>query len=335
MCSPDAIVFEVSFISCLLTQDTELQLLKEKVQEISRKLESGEAQLQACSKRKVQLEGDFVEAQQNHEFAQKYTSMLVEDKWIFQQKLEQREKQIEHLQSEQLEYERIIRSLEVKLAGASANLEAQQKLKDKLKRLKEQKENLIGLIESNQTEIDRLCEKKNKLKQKLDESAEEMSGAESRLKLKNEELFQAKEELKHLKEENDKLLEQLRKQEKDTDAAIVSHSMSQPGMEECPQYENLKVSRWVGEMEEMDKAMLEKEVHIQKLEREDTYINTSKAGLRAELEGMEKELQKLKRKEQDQHEGPLPKLSTAALDSGKMHHHAEEDKLEVIHVKAM
>ena len=75
MCSPDAIVFEVSFIACLLTQDTELQLLKEKVQEISRKLESGETQLQACSKRKVQLEGDFVEAQQNHEFAQKYTSM--------------------------------------------------------------------------------------------------------------------------------------------------------------------------------------------------------------------------------------------------------------------
>jgi len=70
-----------------------------------------------------------VEAQQNHEFAQKYTSMLAEDKWIFQQKLEQREKQIEHLQSEQLEYERIIRRLEIKLAGASANLEAQQKLK--------------------------------------------------------------------------------------------------------------------------------------------------------------------------------------------------------------
>ena len=312
----------------MLTQDTELQLLKEKVQEISRKLESGEAQLQACSKRKVQLEGDFVEAQQNHEFAQKYTSMLVEDKRIFQRKLEQKENQIEHLQNKQLVYESIIRSLEVKLAGASASLEAQQKLKDKLKHLKEQKQNLVDHIDSNRREIDRLREKKHELKQKLEKSTKEMSDAESQLKLKNEELFQAKEELKHLKEENDKLLEQLRKQEKDTDASIASHGMSQ--LEECSRYENLKVSRWVGEMEEMDKAMLEKDIHIRKLEREDSYVNTSKVGLRAEMEGMEKELQKLKGKEQDQHEGPLLKLPTAALGGGKMHPYPEEEVSHVI-----
>ena len=297
-----------------------MQLLKEKVQEISRKLESGEAQLQACSKRKVQLEGDFVEAQQNHEFAQKYTSMLVEDKRIFQRKLEQKENQIEHLQNKQLEYERTIRRLEVKLAGASTSLEAQQKLKDKLKHLKEQKQNLVDHIESNRREIDRLREKKHELKQKLEKSAKAISDAESQLKLKNNELFQAKEELKHLKEENDKLLEQLRKQEKDTDAAIVSHGMSQSAMEECSLYENLKVSRWVEEMEGMGKAMLEKEAYIQELEREDTYMNTSKVGLRAELEGMEKELQKLKRKGRDQSKAPLPKVSRvlAWLGDGKM-----------------
>ena len=110
----------------------------------------------------------------------------------------------------------------------------------------------------------------------------------------------------------------------------ISHSMSQLSVEKCSEYENLKVSRWV---EEMDKAILEKEFYIQKLQRDSAYINTSQVGMRAEMEEMEKELQKLKRKEQDQHEGTLPKLSTAALGGGKMHHHAEEDKLEVIHVR--
>ena len=70
-------------------------------------LETGETQLQTFNKREFQLESVFAEAQQNHEFAQKQTDMLVEDKRMFQQKLEQREKQIEHLQSKQLEYEKI------------------------------------------------------------------------------------------------------------------------------------------------------------------------------------------------------------------------------------
>ena len=74
------------------------------------------------------------------------------------------------------------------------------------------------------------------------------------MKLKSDELFEAKKQAEHLKEENDKLLEQLKKQEKDTDIAISS------------QYENLKLSRWVEEMEEMDKALLEKDAHIQQLE---------------------------------------------------------------------
>jgi len=94
----------------------------------------------------LQLESVFAEAQQNHEFAQKYTDMLVEYKRMFQQKLEQRKKQIEHLQSKQREYEKTIRDLEVKLASASANLQAQQKLKDKLKHLKQQNRNLLTIL---------------------------------------------------------------------------------------------------------------------------------------------------------------------------------------------
>ena len=48
------------------------------------------------------------------------------------------------------------------------------------------------------------------------------------------------------------------------------------------------------------------------------------------MEVMEKELQKLKGKEQDQHEGPLLKLPTAALGGGKMHPYPEEEVSHVI-----
>ena len=348
-----------------------MQLLKEKVQAMSKKLESGETQFQACSKRRLLLESDFAEAQQNHEFTQKYTNMLVEDRRMFQKMVEQREVQIEYLQSKQRDYERTTRNLEVKLAGASANLLVQQKLQDKLVCLKEQKQNLVDGIESSRREIVRLCEKMDELKQKLDNSTKELSNAESQLKLKNDELFQAKDELKHLKEENDKLLEQLRKQEKDTDVAIVSHSMLHLAVEQCSLYENLKVSRWVeemdayiqklerddeyqntskyrlrSEMEEMGKAMLEKDAYIQELKREDDYLNTSRFGLRREMEVMEEEIQKLKGKDRDPCRGPLPKdvssqsvhinsLATSASGSSSMPPHPEEDKVEVHHVKAV
>ena len=260
----------------------------------------------------------FAEAQQNHEFAQKYTDMLVEDKRMFQQKLEQRERQIEHLQSKQLEYERTIRDLEVKLASASANLQAQQKLEDELKHLKQQKQKLVDNIESNKSEFDRVCKKKDELKQKLDMSKKGTSAAEHQLKLKSDELSEAKKQVEHLKAENDKLLEQLKKQEKDTDIAISS------------QYENLKLSRWVEEMKGMGKALLEKDAHIQQLEREDAYMNTSRVGLRAEMEGMEEEIRKLKGKVQHQHKGSMPKgvssQATAVMRSTVLRH-PPEDKL--------
>ena len=61
-----------------------------------------------------------------------------------------------------------------------------------------------------------------------------------------------------MKVENDKLLKQMKKQEKVADIATISYGMSPPAVEGCSQYENLKLSRWVEEMEEMDKALLEK-----------------------------------------------------------------------------
>ena len=121
--------------------------------------------------------------------------MLVEDKRMFQQKLEQREKQIEHLQSKQLEYKKTIRDLEVKLASASANLQAQQKIKDKLKHLKQQKPKLVDDIESNKSESDRVRKKEDELKQKLDLSKKETSVAERQLKLKNDVLLEAKKQV--------------------------------------------------------------------------------------------------------------------------------------------
>jgi len=80
-------------------------------------------------------------------------------------------------------------------------------------------------------------------------------------------LLETKKQVEHLKAENDKLLEHLKKQEKDADVAIIlSYGMSLPAVEGCSHYENLKLSKWVEEMEEMDKAL---DVHIQELERED------------------------------------------------------------------
>ena len=95
------------------------------------------------------------------------------------------------------------------------------------------------------------------------------------MKLKSDELFEAKKQVEHLKAENDKLLEQMKKQEKVADIATISYSMSPPAVEGCSQYENLKLSRWAEEMEEMDKALPEKDAHIQQLEREGAYTNTS------------------------------------------------------------
>jgi len=64
----------------------------------------------------------------------------------------------------------------------------------------------------------------------------------------------------------------------------------------------------------MDKTLLEKDAHIQHLEREDSYTNTSRFGLRAEMEAMEEEIRKLKGKVQHQHKGSIPKdVSSQAI----------------------
>jgi len=61
-------------------------------------------------------------------------------------------------------------------------------------------------------------------------------------------------------------------------------------------------------MEEMDKALPEKDAHIQQLEREDAYTNTGRFGLRAEMEAME-EIWKLKGKVQHQNKGSVSSYS--------------------------
>jgi len=84
----------------------------------------------------------------------------------------------------------------------SWNLQAQQKLKDKLKHLKQQKQKLDD-TESNKSESDRVHKKEDELKQKLNMSKKERSVAERQLKLKSDELFEAKKQVEHLKVEND------------------------------------------------------------------------------------------------------------------------------------
>ena len=77
-----------------------------------------------------------------------------------------------------------------------------------------------------------------------------------------------------MKVENDKLLEQMKKQEKVADIATISYSMSPPAVEGCSQYENLKLSRWAEEMEEMDKALYWKRMLTSNSWKEKTHTET-------------------------------------------------------------
>ena len=61
------------------------------------------------------------------------------------------------------------------------------KLKDKLKHLKQQKQKLVDDIESNKSESDTVRKKEDELKQKLHMSKKETSVAEHQLKLKSDE----------------------------------------------------------------------------------------------------------------------------------------------------
>jgi len=91
---------------------------------------------------------------------------------------------------------RPIRSLEVQLAGASENLELDQKLicKEKLKHLKAQKlQDLMTLNHIREKLID--CMRKGWAKADL--SRKEIPDPEIQFKLKSGELFEAKKQLEH------------------------------------------------------------------------------------------------------------------------------------------
>jgi len=167
------------------------------VQAISSKLETGEAQVQACSKRNYiwVISQKLNKIQQ---FAQKYKHVGWRQKDV-STKVRTPNAATKGIANwtpvEQAAWvRRPIGSLEVQLAGASENLELDPKLKEKLKCLKTQKlQDLMTLNHIREKLID--CMRKGWAKTDL--SRKEIPDPESQFKLKNGELFEVKKQLEH------------------------------------------------------------------------------------------------------------------------------------------
>ena len=162
-----------------------MQVLKEMVQAIGSKLETGEAQVQACSKRNYiwVISQKLNKIQQ---FAQKYKHVGWRQKDVSTKvgtTNAPTKGKANWTPVEQAAWVwRPIRSLEVQLAGASENLELDQKLKEKLKHLKTQKlQDLMMLKHTREGLID--CMRKGWAKTDL--SRKEIPDPESQFKLKS------------------------------------------------------------------------------------------------------------------------------------------------------
>ena len=153
-----------------------------------------------------------------------------------------------------------IRSLEVQLAGANENLELDQKLKEKLRRLKTQKlQDLMTLNHTREGLID--CMRKGWAKTDL--SRQEITSWESiqtELKQRNNWSTEAGEW-------------QIARTTQETRVGYrSSHCMLQSAMEQHAFAVSIRTKvDW--KMKEMDRALREEEAHIQWLEREGTYIS--------------------------------------------------------------
>ena len=189
-----------------------LEPIRRDMEGTHRAMEDNESQMQLCTRKKRKLEGDLAETHDNCDIVRKYTEMLTKDKESLQQRLEERENEIRSLQSKQLEYERKICDLEVKLAIAGAK--AKQKLKDKLKHMRQEKEELVECIASKQEEVSKLTKKMSKLCLKLECAKTELSAARSRLKLKTSQVDEIQQQLHLVREQRDELEERLKVQEK-------------------------------------------------------------------------------------------------------------------------
>ena len=201
-----------------------MEPLRRETEGTHRAVEENEVEIQCYTRKKRKLEGDLAETQYNCDIVQRYTEMLTKDKESLEQKLEEREKEIRSLQSKQLEYERTIRDLEVKLATAGAK--TKWKLKEKLKLIKQEKEELVGRIAAKQKEVSNLTKKTSKLTLKLEHTKMELSSARSELELKTSQLDEFQQKLQLVQDQRDELKKQLEMQEKAMEEVIMEHVQS-------------------------------------------------------------------------------------------------------------
>lgn len=193
--------------------------LRREMEVIYRAAEDNDLQLELCTRKKRKLEDDLTEIRHNCDVGQRYTEMLAKDKESLELKLEEREKEIRSLQAQQLEYERKIRKLEVKLA--TAGTKAKQKHKEQLRLVKQEKEELVERIEAKQKEVGKLFKKVSKLTVKLEGTRRELSITQGQLDLKHSQFDEAQRELQLVRDQRDKLRNQLEIQEKALDEAAM------------------------------------------------------------------------------------------------------------------
>ena len=193
--------------------------LRREMDALYRAAEDNDFQMECCTRKKRKLEDDLSEIRYNVDVGQRYTEMLAKDKESLEQKLEEREKEIRSLQAQQLEYERKIRKLEVKLA--TAGTKTKLKHKKKLRLVKQEKEELAEHIEAKHKEVGKLVKKVSKLAMKFEGAKRELTFAQGQLKLKSALLAVFPRELQLVRDQQDKLKHQLAVQEKAFDEAAM------------------------------------------------------------------------------------------------------------------
>ena len=199
-----------------------LEPLKREMEDTHQAVEDNESQVQLCTRKKRKLEDDITETRENSDIVRRYTDMLTEDKRSLEKKLEKKEEEIKSLQAQHFRYEKIIRDLEVKLAIAGTK--AKQKEKNKLKLIKQEKEELVKRIEAKQKEVSDVKRTVSKLMLKLDRAKKELADTESQLELKASQLDDVQKELKLTQDQRDKLRGQLEAQERSMEEAVMQHA---------------------------------------------------------------------------------------------------------------
>ena len=198
-----------------------LEPLRREMEETRMAVEDSDSELQLCARKKRKLEGDIAETRDNGDIVQKYTEMLMHDKRSLEQKLEEREKDLRSLQTQQLQYERTIRDLDVKLA--TAGTKAKHKLKDRLKLVKQEKEELVSRIEAQQKEKSKLLKRIDKLTLKLDRAKKDLFTVQSQLESKTSQLDEVQQQFQFIQDQRDDLRRQLEEREMIIEESIMQH----------------------------------------------------------------------------------------------------------------